>query len=323
MERRLLGTTGMEISVVGFGAWAIGGPGVAAGHLGPADDGESVGAIHRALELGVDWIDTAPGYGLGHSEEVVGRAIAKLNERPHVFTKCGFVWDETGALTVTLAPHSLRNEVEQSLRRLGVEAIDLYQIHWLEPENDPEIEEGWATLADLKREGKLRHIGVSNFTIEQLERAKRIAPVETVQPPYSLVERSAEPELLPYCLREQIGVIVYSPMQTGLLTGAMTRERIDSLPEKDVRRLDPNFQEPLLSRNLEVVERLQEIAARRGVPAGRLAVAWTLRHPAVTAAIVGFRRPGQVSELLGDAGLDLELGEEELAALELLEPQPS
>jgi aryl-alcohol dehydrogenase-like predicted oxidoreductase len=308
VEHRTLGRSGLDISAVGFGCWAIGGDRNAVGHWGPVDDDESVAAIHAALDRGVTWIDTAPGYGSGHSEEVVGRALRGLAERPLVFTKCGFVWNERYELWVDLSPASLRRELDASLRRLGVDALDLWQIHWLEPENDPELEDAWATLAELKREGKARHIGVSNLTVAQLERCEAIAPVETLQPPYSLVERAVEDELLPYTEAHDIGVIVYSPMQSGLLSGRMTRERIDALPADDARRFDPNFEEPLLSHNLELVERVREEGARRGLSVAQAAIAWTLANPAVDGAIVGFRRPQQVEEILGGPPLTVDAG---------------
>jgi aryl-alcohol dehydrogenase-like predicted oxidoreductase len=308
MEHRTLGRTGLEISTVGFGAWAIGGDRNAIGHWGPVDDAESIAAIHAALDRGVTWIDTAPGYGSGHSEDVVGRALKGLVDPPLVFTKCGFVWNDRFELTVDLSPESIRAETEASLRRLAVDAIDLYQIHWLEPENDPDLEAAWQTLAELKSAGKLRHIGVSNLTVSQLERCEAIAPVETLQPPYSLLERSAETELFPYTMRSDIGVIVYSPMQSGLLSGRMTRERIEAFPADDARLFDPNFTEPLVSRNLGIVEQLREIAAEHGLTPGQAAIAWTLANPAVDGAIVGFRRPDQVGEILGGGGLTLAPG---------------
>lgn len=302
MDRRQLGRTGLEITSVGFGAWQIGGTGNAIAHMGPADDRESIAAIHRALDHGVNWIDTAPGYGLGHSEDVVAAALAGMDEKPYVFTKCSLVWDEGGNITVDLRPESLRAECEASLRRLRVDALDLLQIHWLDPEDDPLVEGAWATLAALKAEGKVRHIGVSNFDVGQLRRAEAIAPIETLQPPYSLVDRSAEAELFPYCEEVGVGVIVYSPMQSGLLAGTYDAERIGGLPADDARRFDPQFQEPLLTRNLQLVERLRTIAAGLGKTPAQVAVAWALRHPAVDGAILGFRRAEQVDGLL--AGLD-------------------
>jgi aryl-alcohol dehydrogenase-like predicted oxidoreductase len=305
-----LGRTGLEISRIGFGAWAIGGPEYDWG-WGEQDDEQSIAAIHRALELGVNWIDTAAQYGFGHSEEVVGRAIAGLHERPLVFTKGGQPEGPNRTTLQTLKRDSLRRECEGSLRRLGIDAIDLYQLHF--PNPDEELEEGWATLAELKDEGLVRHIGASNFSVEQLRRAQAIAPVETLQPPYSLLDRELEHEILPFCEREGIGVIVYSPMASGMLTGKMTRERIEALPDDDWRRRSERFKEPQLSRNLELVERLERVAERHGVSPGAVAVAWTLRHSAVDGAIVGFRRPDQVDPIVVAA--DLELTDDEMAAL--------
>jgi aryl-alcohol dehydrogenase-like predicted oxidoreductase len=306
-----LGGTGLEITRVGFGAWALGGAAYDWG-WGAQDDADSIAAIHHALELGVNWIDTAAQYGFGHSEEVIGRALAGLAERPYVFTKGGQP-EGPGRTTVQSLKHdSLRREVEGSLARLGVEAIDLYQIHW--PIPDEEIEEGWSTLAELKEEGLVRHIGVSNFDVEQLRRIQLIAPVETLQPQYSLVAREAEDEILPFAEREGIGVIVYSPMGSGLLTGAMTRERIASLPEDDWRKRSESFQEPQLSSHLALVERLEAVAERLETTPGAVAVAWTLRNSAVDGAIIGFRRPDQVDPVVGAA--NLELGDEDVATIE-------
>ena len=308
-----LGTTGLEITRVGFGAWAIGGGGYDWG-WGAQEDEDSIAAIHHAVELGVNWIDTAAQYGFGHSEEVVGRALRELDaaERPYVFTKAGQPEGPNRTTLQRLRRDSLRRELEGSLQRLGLEAMDLYQIHW--PIPDEEIEEGWSAFAELKQEGLVRHIGVSNFSVGQLRRIEQIAPVETLQPPYSLVDREAEREILPFAEREGIGVIVYSPMGSGLLTGAMTRERIASLPEDDWRKHDPRFQEPRLSERLALVERLEAVAQRHGVATGAAAVAWTLRNPAVDGAIVGFRRPDQVDPIVDAA--NLELGEDDIAMIE-------
>jgi aryl-alcohol dehydrogenase-like predicted oxidoreductase len=306
-----LGNTGMEISRVGLGAWAIGGTGYDWG-WGAQDDYDSIAAIHRALELGVNWIDTAAQYGFGHSEEVVGRALSGPYERPYVFTKAGQPEGPERTTVQSLRRDSIRHEVEGSLQRLGVDAIDLYQIHW--PIPDEEIEEGWSTFAELREEGLVRHIGVSNFTVEQLRRAQDIAPVETLQPPYSLVAREAEEEVLPFAEREGIGVIVYSPMGSGLLAGKMTRERIEGLPEDDWRKHSDRFNEPQLSRNLELVDRLVEVADRLDTTPGAVAVAWTLRNAAVDGAIVGFRRSDQVDPILGAASL--ELAEDDIATIE-------
>jgi len=309
MKTRPFGSTGLEITTVGLGAWAIGGPGYAFG-WGPQDDDESVAAIERAVDLGINWVDTAPVYGLGHSEEVVARALRNLgSRRPLVFTKCSLVWPE-GRRDVqhNLEAASIRREVESSLRRLGVETIDLMQIHWPRFFDAPtagSIEEGWGELAALKQAGKIRHIGVSNFKADDMERASKIVPVESLQPPYSLLRRAIEAETLPYCLAHNIGVIVYSPMQAGMLSGKMTAERVASLPEDDWRRRTPEFQEPRLSRNLAFVEVLRRVGARHGASPGEVAVAWVLRNPAVTAAIVGFRRPQQVEGIVGAAELQL------------------
>ena len=302
MRTTQLGATGLEISRVGFGAWAIGGAEYDWG-WGEQDDEQSIATIHRALELGVNWIDTAAQYGFGHSEEVVGRALAGLDERPFVFTKGGQPEGPNRATLQTLKRDSLRRECEASLRRLGADAIDLYQLHF--PIPDEEVEEGWTALAELKDEGLVRHIGVSNFSVEQLRRAQAIAPVETLQPPYSLLDREVEEEVLPFCEREGIGVIVYSPMASGMLTGKMTRERIEGLPDDDWRRRSDRFREPQLSRNLELVERLKRVGERHGVSPGAVAVAWTLRNAAVDGAIVGFRRPDQVEPILAAAELEV------------------
>jgi aryl-alcohol dehydrogenase-like predicted oxidoreductase len=297
-----LGTTSLEITRVGFGAWAIGGGGWEFA-WGSQDDEESIAAIHRALELGVNWIDTAAAYGLGHSEEIVGRALEGVHERPYVFTKASLLDGGGGRIVHSLKRDSIRREVEASLSRLGVEAIDLYQIHWPVPDQD--IEEGWSTFAELKEEGLVRHIGVSNFSVAQLRRAQAIAPVETVQPPYSLVELDAATDILPFAWRQRIGVIVYSPMGSGLLTGAMTPERIAALPDDDWRKSDPRFQEPELSRHLATVERLRAVAERHDTTPGAVAIAYTLHNPGVDGAIVGFRRPEQVDPLVSAANLDL------------------
>jgi aryl-alcohol dehydrogenase-like predicted oxidoreductase len=297
-----LGATGLEITRVGFGAWAIGGGGWEFA-WGAQDDDESIAAIHRALGLGVNWIDTAAAYGLGHSEEIVRRALDGVQPRPYVFTKASLLHGGGGRIMNSLKRDSIRREVEASLSRLGVDAIDLYQIHWPVPDED--LEEGWSAFAELKAEGLVRHIGVSNFDVAQLRRAQAIAPVETLQPPYSLVERAVDRDVLPFTHSEGIGVIVYSPMGSGLLTGAMTRERIASLPDDDWRKHDARFQEPALSDHLATVERLQAVAERHDTTAGAIAIAWTLQNPGVDGAIVGFRRPEQVDPLMPAANLEL------------------
>ena len=304
MKTKQLGNSDLFITPVGFGSWAIGGSGWQFA-WGKQNDDDSVAAIHRALELGVNWIDTAAVYGLGHSEEIVARALETWpGPRPYVFTKCGLRWDGQGQTHRALAAASIRRECEDSLRRLKVEAIDLYQIHW--PVDDSqELEEGWNMMAQLQREGKVRWIGVSNFNVEQMDRAQAIAPITSLQPRYSLVHPEVESELLPFCDFEGIGVIVYSPMASGLLTGAMTSERIAKLPNDDWRKRDPDFNEPKLAGNLALVDRLRAIASRRGCSPGAVAVAWTLRHPAVTGAIVGARKPEQVNEVVSGAAVHL------------------
>jgi aryl-alcohol dehydrogenase-like predicted oxidoreductase len=306
-----LGSTGLEITQVGFGAWAIGGGDWEFG-WGRQDDEDSIAAIHRALELGVNWIDTAAAYGFGRSEEVVGRALDGLVERPYVFTKCSLLEGPDRRVVHSLKRDSIRREAEASLARLGVDAIDLYQIHWPDPDQD--IEEGWSAMTELRDEGLVRHIGVSNFSVEQMRRIQGIAPIETLQPQYSLIVRDVEPEILPFAEREGIGVIVYSPMGSGLLTGAMTRERIEGLGDDDWRKHDERFREPLLSKHLEIAQRVGRVAERHGVSPGAVAIAWTLRNPAVDAAIVGMRRPDQVDGPL--AAATLELTDEDMATLE-------
>jgi aryl-alcohol dehydrogenase-like predicted oxidoreductase len=307
MQTRQLGNSDMQITPLGIGAWAMGGSGWAFA-WGPQDDDESIGAIHAALDRGINWIDTAAVYGLGHSEEVVARAIKGRSNRPYIFTKCARIWNEKREIGRSLKRDSIRRECEASLRRLEIDVIDLYQIHWPEPDED--IDEGWAALAELKKDGKVRWIGVSNFTRQQLERVHAIAPVTSLQPPYSIIQPDIEAEILPYCKENNIGVIVYSPMKSGMLTGAMTRDRIANMPADDFRRRTPNFQEPLLTRNLELVELLREIGRRHGRTPGEVAIAWTLRRPEVTAAIVGVRSPKQVEGVIGAA--DFRLSEEEI-----------
>jgi aryl-alcohol dehydrogenase-like predicted oxidoreductase len=305
-----LGRTGMRITRVGMGAWAIGGAGW--WHAwGAQDDEESIATLRRGFELGINWVDTAPIYGLGHSEEVVGRALEGLAERPYVFTKASLLDGGDNSVRHNLDRDSLLREIEASLARLRVDVIDLYQVHWPDPDED--LEEGWSTFAEIKERGLVRHIGVSNFDVDQLRRAQAIAPVETLQPPYSLLERGVEEEVLPFAQREGIGVIGYSPMASGLLTGAMTAERIAAMPEDDWRKHDPRFQEPQLSRHLALVARLREVAERHDTTAGAIAVAWTLQHPAVHGSIVGFRRPDQV-QALALAG-NVELTDEDLAMI--------
>jgi len=296
METKRLGKSDLLITPVGFGSWAVGGGGWQFA-WGSQDDDASIAAIRRAIELGMNWIDTAAVYGLGHSEEIVSKAVAGLSKRPYIFTKCSLVWDQHGTITHSLKRDSIRKEVEDSLKRLRVETIDLYQIHW--PDPDAEVEEGWTTLAELKREGKVRYIGVSNFDVDQMKRAQAIAPIDSLQPPYSLIHPDVEDEILPFCEANNIGVIVYSPMMSGLLSGRMTRERIAHFPEDDWRAKSQDFQEPRLTRNLQLAEMLRNIGSRHGRSAGEVAIAWTLRLPAVTGAIVGGRGPEQVEGIIG------------------------
>jgi aryl-alcohol dehydrogenase-like predicted oxidoreductase len=304
---RTLGNSDLQLSAIGFGAWAIGG-GNWEFAWGPQDDNESIAAIHRALDLGINWIDTAAIYGLGHSEEMVGRAVKSYGgPKPLVFTKCSMRWHEDRSIYRSLTAKSVAEELEASLRRLGVETIDLYQIHWPNPE--AEIEEAWEALDLFRGEGKIRWVGVSNFTVEQLKRVQKIAPVTSLQPPYSMLRRAVEEELLPYAQANNIGVINYSPMVSGLLTGKMTAQRIAAMPADDWRRKGIEFNEPRLSRNLKLVELLREIGSRDGVTPGVVSVAWTLHHPAITAAIVGGRSAAQVED--SAAALRFRLSEEE------------
>lgn len=300
MTTRRLGESDLLITPLGFGAWAIGGGGWEFG-WGPQADDASIAAIHRALELGINWIDTAAVYGLGHSEEVVARALAGRAERPYVFTKCAMVWDAKGTVRKEFSPESIRGEIEASLRRLKVDAIDLYQIHWPPPEAKDigKIDGAMGALAEAQQAGKIRYIGVSNFDVAQIKRAQAIATVTSLQPPYALINRGIEAEILPYCQSQHIGVIVYSPMASGLLSGAMTKARVAELPADDWRRRNAQFQEPRLSRNLALVDVLRTAGARHGHSAGEVAIAWTLNNPAVTAAIVGARSPEQVEGIVG------------------------
>lgn len=317
MEKRKLGNSEMQITPIGLGAWAIGGGGWEFG-WGPQDDRDSIAALREGLDRGVNWIDTAAAYGLGHSEEVVARALVGLVERPYVFTKCSLTWNDRGAIGHSLKAASIRRECEASLRRLAVDVIDLYQIHWPIPDED--IEEAWTEMARLKQEGKVRYIGVSNFDANQMRRALKIAPITSLQPPYSLLARQAEDEILPFAGAHDIGVIVYSPMYSGLLTGSMTRQRIAKLPADDWRKGNRNFQEPALSRNLRFVELLRDIGHRHGRTAGEVAIAWTLDNPAVTAAIVGVRSPKQVEGVVGAGEFRLSAKEmEEIAQAQMAE----
>lgn len=313
MHTRKLGFSDLYLTTVGLGTWAIGGPW--RWGWGPQDDAESIAAIRRALDIGINWIDTAPAYGLGHSEEIVGEAIIGRRDEVIVATKCGIRWDEvTGEPYNSLTAKSVRYEAENSLRRLGVDVIDLYQIHW--PNPDAEVEEAWGTIADLVKEGKVRYGGVSNFGVSQLKRIQPILPIASLQPPYSMLRREVEDELLPFCAANDIGVIVYSPMQAGLLTGKFTKARVDGLPDGDWRKGNPLFTEPQLSVNLEFIEKLRPIAERNGRPLAQLAIAWVLRRPELTAAIVGARRPSQIEET-APAG-DWALSDEDAAEIDAL-----
>ena len=303
---RTLGNSDLHLTSIGLGAWAIGG-GDWQYAWGPQDDNDSIQAIHRALDSGINWIDTAAVYGLGHSEEVVGRAVKSSSHKPYIFTKCSRLWNPDGTIYSSLSPESLAAELEASLRRLGVETIDLYQIHW--PDPDEEIEAAWEAMTRFRDQGKVRWIGVSNYSVEQMKRIQKIAPVTSLQPPYSMLRRAIETEILPFTLANNIGVINYSPMLSGMLTGKMTAERAVSLPANDWRRKNVEFSEPRLSRNMRLVDLLCEIGSGHGVTAGVVAVAWTLHHPAITAAIVGGRSGKQVEETA--AALDFRLSQSE------------
>ncbi len=311
MQKKQFGNTDMQITPVGFGSWAIGGGDWAFG-WGAQDDGDAIAAIERAVELGINWIDTAAVYGLGHSEELVAKAVAGMKNKPWIFTKCSLVWDARRQMVNSLKADSIRRECEASLKRLRVDAIDLYQIHWPNPEAD--LEEGWQEMARLKEEGLVRHIGVSNFSVDQLRRIIPIAPVATLQPPYSMLRPAIEQTLLPFCMEQNIGVIVYSPMLSGMLSGAMTRERAANFSADDWRRNNKEFQEPRLSANLKLVELLKRIGSPHGHSAGEVAIAWTLRHPAVTGAIVGGRNAAQVDGIVGAA--EFRLSAEDIGVIE-------
>jgi aryl-alcohol dehydrogenase-like predicted oxidoreductase len=304
IPKQQLGPSDLEITRIGIGAWAIGGGGWAFS-WSHQDDATSVRAIHAALDAGMNWIDTAAVYGLGHSEEIVAEALKTYSgERPYLFTKCARNWDANRQIVKLLKRDAIRAECENSLRRLQVDTIDLYQIHWPEPDED--IEEGWATLAELQKEGKVRWIGVSNFNVPQMERLAKIAPIVSLQPPYSLMRREIESVILPYAQKHQIGVLAYSPMGSGMLTGTMTRQRIGQLPSDDWRTRSPHFQEPLLTRNLKIADKVIEIAKRQGRTPSEIALAWVLGHPGITAAIVGIRSPEQVAGVAGALTFELD-----------------
>lgn len=311
MEKRKLGITDFEITRIGFGSWAIGGGDWAFG-WGPQDDSKAIAAIQRGIELGMNWIDTAAVYGLGHSEELVAESVAGMKDKPYIFTKCGLVWDKSRRVRNHLKAESIQRECEDSLRRLKVDQIDLYQVHW--PNPDPDIENGWEEMARLKEEGLVKYIGVSNFNVQQMKRAQKIAPVSTLQPPYSLLFRNVEDDILPFCQKNNIGVIVYSPMASGLLTGTMSKERVDNFPVDDWRRKNPIFHEPELSKNLAVADKLKKVGIKYGRSAGETAIAWTLRRPEVTAAIVGARSPEQVDGIIG--AMDYYLTDEDITTIE-------
>jgi aryl-alcohol dehydrogenase-like predicted oxidoreductase len=312
MQKRQLGNTDLELTTVGLGTWAIGGPWQFG--WGPQDDNEAIAAILKALELGISWVDTAPAYGLGHSEELVGKALKQTKVKPFIATKCGLLWNEKKEKVPCLKKESIRKECEASLRRLGVETIDLYQMHWPEPEKD--IEEAWEEMARLAKQGKVRYNGVSNFNAEQLKRIQKITPVASLQPPYSMLHREAEDELLGYCAANNIGVVAYSPMQRGLLTGKFSQERLSGLALDDHRRRSPEFHEPQFTATLQLVDQLKPIAERNGKTLAQLAIAWVLRRPEVTAAIVGARRPAQIEETAPAS--DFNLSREDIEEIELL-----
>jgi aryl-alcohol dehydrogenase-like predicted oxidoreductase len=309
MHTRKLGNSDLHITPVGFGAWAIGGSGwdFAWGHQ---EDADSIAAIHRSLELGVNWIDTAAVYGVGHSEEVVAQALKTWNrKRPHIFTKCVLRWDDKGRVSPNHSAASIRQECDDSLRRLQVDVIDLYQMHWPPSDNGPGLEEAWQTMVALQKEGKVRWIGVSNFNVPQIQRAEAIAPVTSLQPPYSMIRRKVEEEILPYCKKQGIGVISYAPMASGLLTGAMTRERAAALPPDDFRSRNPEFKEPRLSKNIGLVERLRRVGERHGRNPGEVAIAWVLHNPAITGAIVGARNAKQAAGVMRSGEFSLSADE--------------
>jgi len=310
MHTKPLGHSDLNFSTLGLGTWAQGGSHWGYG-WGPQDDRDSIRTIGAAMDAGINWIDTAAVYGFGHAEEVLGRALKELPEKPLIATKCGRVKGTKRIVEGNLAPEHIRQECDDSLRRLGIEVIDLYQIHWPDPEED--IEEGWATIADLVQAGKVRYAGVSNFNVSQMQRIQAIHPITSLQPPYSLLKRDIENEILPYCLEQGIGVIPYSPMQKGLLTGKITRERIAQFPENDHRSRDPMFQEPALSQVLDWIEKWQHIADHEQITLAQLALSWVLSHPAVTSAIVGGRTPEQIRETA--KSMTIQLKEETLQAI--------
>jgi len=294
MKKRRLGWTGLELTVIGMGTWAAGGGNWKFG-WGPQDDNDTIRAIHEAVDCGINWIDTAAVYGLGRSEEVTGRAL-RGKKGVIIATKCGRLWNNDGSeIFGRLKSESVKKECEDSLKRLGVETIDLYQMHWPQPEED--IEEAWTAMQELRREGKIRFAGVSNFSVSQLEKISRIAKPASLQPPYSLLRRDIEKEQLPYCFSGNIGVVCYSPMEKGLLTGKVTKEFVKNLPDTDHRKKDARFNEPELSRITGVVERLKIAASEADATLAQLAIAWVLSRPGITSAIAGARKPGQITRL--------------------------
>ncbi len=314
LKQRRLGHSNLSLTTIGLGTWAMGGGDWKFG-WGPQDDAQSIRTIHEAVDAGINWLDTAPVYGLGHCETVVGKALRELkSRRPIISTKCERCWDEQRQIVPRLKRASIRQEIEDSLRRLGVDVIDMYQIHWPQPDED--IEEGWSAIAELIKEGKVRWAGVSNFSVAQLKRIQAIHPVTFLQPPYSMLARGIESELLPFCTQHNIGIISYSPMQKGLLSDKITREWIASLPKTDHRHADAQFTEPLLSKNLQLIAGLKAIAQRHQKPIGSIAIAWVLRQKQITSAIVGARKPGQITETFG--GGNLELTAQDLAEIEAL-----
>jgi aryl-alcohol dehydrogenase-like predicted oxidoreductase len=312
MQTRQLGYTDLKLTTVGLGTWAMGGPWQFG--WGPQNDSEAIAAISAALDEGINWIDTAPVYGLGHSEELIGKALRQTSHEPLIATKCGLLWNEKKEKVGCLKRKSIRQECHASLKRLRVEVIDLYQMHWPDPQED--IEQAWEEMAKLAEQDKVRYLGVSNFNIEQIKRVQKIYPVASLQPPYSMLHREVEDELLGYCARNNIGVVAYSPMQRGLLTGKFSQERLAALPLDDHRRRNPDFQEPQFTATLQLVEHFKEIAQRNGRTLAQLAISWVLRRPEVTAAIVGARRPQQIAETAPAS--DWNLSQEDIEEIEQL-----
>jgi len=312
MQKRQLGNTDLKLTTVGLGTWAMGGPWQFG--WGPQDDDEAIAAIIKALELGINWIDAAPAYGLGHSEELIKKALEQTNAKPIIATKCGLLWNEKKEKVPCLKAESIREECHASLKRLNIDVIDLYQMHWPEPEED--LEQGWEEMAKLKDEGKVRYIGVSNCNVEQLKRIAKIARPVSLQPPYSMLHREVEEELLGYCAENNMGVVAYSPMQRGLLTGKFNQERLSGLALDDHRRRSPDFHEPKFTATLQLVDQLRPIAERNGRTLAQLAIAWVLRRPENTAAIVGARRPSQIEETAPAS--DFKLSKEDIEEIEEL-----